>query len=718
MVCNLTGCKKVEMMEENNTRLSYVEFLFCGSTKNIEEQVGINLIPRKNEYLAFIQIRYPKYKEFDSMISNMQTYLSMFINYNIILYPTENIKSSSHFINTAMFNLNQSTFFQNSKMDFVFCHSQTQLDSKQKDLLHYPFFEEDFETILNSDHTLNKIITRCYDYFDININWFDINDPQTYSHYFKKVIQFFQRDFQEKTKVINITTKLLSNVDSINNIKNKSDMFNFINHPYYSYNNEVDEVPKKKLSMPIFNFLPTKSKIVFKPSIWKEFLIKYNLTDESSIFLVLIRASNNKSSENIIKIFSESSNMNDKLHYCGIIEEICSQFNIKLKKQKISKSHLIFYYPGSCSNEEIRLVEELFIGLQSNIIISFVNDAEYEKEIDDLNNVLKLIKLQSEKKNKMSKIEVNENLIVFEENNKNNAKIVKSINEKLVLKIQKFDLNLSNHDSCASFLSKIIDLLPDKENNISNTNEYFNEAEKRSSYIFFFLKLFQNTQLVKKDNDFTYQFDESDNIAINIIGMLENISPNYYSIAIINKYFFQIKIELQHITELKNIFEHIKIRVIEKYVNIAVRKMRFPDDFNEITLPLVKNVENYIKNSVTYISKESYQLILDSLLDKMKNGLYNFIKNNLPNTISKDMIIYIYNIKEPLIIKEFMTSCTNIQKFYNSILKEKQKDVKMDEKQIAQNSMKYILAVKESFKEMTVEISCKEDLEAHIKQDF
>lgn len=48
----------------------------------------------------------------------------------------------------------------------------------------------------------------------------------------------------------------------------------------------------------------------------------------------------------------------------------------------------------------------------------------------------------------------------------------------------------------------------------------------------------------------------------------------------------------------------------------------------------------------------------------------------------------------------------------------RKKNEKMDQKQIEQNSMKYILAVKESFKEMTVEISCKDDLEAQIKQDF
>ena len=200
--------------------------------------------------------------------------------------------------------------------------------------------------------------------------------------------------------------------------------------------------------------------------------------------------------------------------------------------------------------------------------------------------------------------------------------------------------------------------------------------------------------------------------------MLYYISPNYYSVTLINKYFLQVIIELQDIKGLDKIFNQIKTKAIQKYVNMAVRKMKFPDDFKNITSQLVTNVEKYIKNSRTYINGDLFQLLLDSLLDKMKKELYDFIKKNLPDTISKDMIIHIYKLKEQLIINEFMSSITNIQKFYNSLLKDKQKDVKMDEKQIAQNSMKYILAVKESFKEMTVEISCKEDLEAHIKQDF
>ena len=45
-------------------------------------------------------------------------------------------------------------------------------------------------------------------------------------------------------------------------------------------------------------------------------------------------------------------------------------------------------------------------------------------------------------------------------------------------------------------------------------------------------------------------------------------------------------------------------------------------------------------------------------------------------------------------------------------------NIQLNKNQIAQDSLKYVLTVRESLKEMTVEIACNEDLEKEIPQDF
>lgn len=56
----LTGYKMDEDSKNDNNEECYVKLIFCGNVKNIEGQVGICLTPMKNEYLAFVQINYPK----------------------------------------------------------------------------------------------------------------------------------------------------------------------------------------------------------------------------------------------------------------------------------------------------------------------------------------------------------------------------------------------------------------------------------------------------------------------------------------------------------------------------------------------------------------------------------------------------------------------------------------------------------------------------------
>lgn len=60
MLCKLTGYKIDEDTKNDNNDECYVELIFCGNVKSIEDQIGICLTLMKNEYLAFVQISYPK----------------------------------------------------------------------------------------------------------------------------------------------------------------------------------------------------------------------------------------------------------------------------------------------------------------------------------------------------------------------------------------------------------------------------------------------------------------------------------------------------------------------------------------------------------------------------------------------------------------------------------------------------------------------------------
>lgn len=59
-----------------------------------------------------------------------------------------------------------------------------------------------------------------------------------------------------------------------------------------------------------------------------------------------------------------------------------------------------------------------------------------------------------------------------------------------------------------------------------------------------------------------------------------------------------------------------------------------------------------------------------------------------------------------------------IDQCYEKIKVQKNEIVVENVKEIEQDSMKYTLSVKESVKEMTIEITCDEDLEREIPTDY
>ena len=132
-----------------------------------------------------------------------------------------------------------------------------------------------------------------------------------------------------------------------------------------------------------------------------------------------------------------------------------------------------------------------------------------------------------------------------------------------------------------------------------------------------------------------------------------------------------------------------------------------------------KEIIEFMEESVTYIDDDYRPILKDKVLESIKDFIFDHVKKTYPKqAMSDDMIIPIFEKKIEL-YNDFIKSCMK----YIDIKFEQAKLIKenndgMNEEQISQNSMKYVLAVKESFKELTVEITSDKDLETEIRQDF
>ena len=82
------------------------------------------------------------------------------------------------------------------------------------------------------------------------------------------------------------------------------------------------------------------------------------------------------------------------------------------------------------------------------------------------------------------------------------------------------------------------------------------------------------------------------------------------------------------------------------------------------------------------------------------------------------MIAQVYQNMIRLCHKEIDEMVSMIGEIYYKKYKKSNQDEKMDENEMKENSTLYVMSEKESFKEITIQISCNDALDSEIPQDF
>lgn len=131
-------------------------------------------------------------------------------------------------------------------------------------------------------------------------------------------------------------------------------------------------------------------------------------------------------------------------------------------------------------------------------------------------------------------------------------------------------------------------------------------------------------------------------------------------------------------------------------------------------------ISGFFNESMCFRSELSVQYFKDSCEEKFKDIIMDIIFELVSSNkkISKDLYSFILDHCWNLLRNKFRQIMNCIYSCYNNTSKIEKEEVVLDEKMIQQNSMKYVLSVKESITELTIEIDCDENLDKEIPLDY
>ena len=133
------------------------------------------------------------------------------------------------------------------------------------------------------------------------------------------------------------------------------------------------------------------------------------------------------------------------------------------------------------------------------------------------------------------------------------------------------------------------------------------------------------------------------------------------------------------------------------------------DRNNEIRKEILESTTIFEKK-YCIILKESYKLFLKTVvLDVIKR-----ICINLPN----NLISKIYIAKVQSMEKEIAALTSFIDDIYVEKVGKDKNENKMNEKEINSNSLFYVMSENESYREIKIQITCSDNIQQHIPQDF
>ena len=783
LVSSISGCK----IKGSITNDAYVELGICGNIKDIQKRFGISCIPNKNqEFLGLMQLRYPPSFENVKSIDYMQTSLSIISQYIVLTFPKNSIEEITHFINTSLYQIFQPSFYNLIEIGMTYLLDFDPSDIIQEivELTQDKKFLDQIEIFLNQDEEILKTVKNFCDKVHTKVQWANEKYLDTYSNFLEIALHYCQKNVQKANKVafINSLFKQMTDINLINDDQKKAEIINNSIKLYYN----IDD--KKENSFLKYEMTKKESNIIFDSEISDEF-ISSNGIDIKSLYTIFFCFSDPDDVKYVMKMFqlenyNQSYIINDKefianIQYCGDINELLdfykitktNNFNGKMKNGKLQLAYIFIQnlLPNNKKLMNDLLFFETMIASQCDIVITIPNKTIFEAQMhfaEKLMNAKNILDIVNKKNIKSEKC-----LFLINEvpNNINNSNIDPCSLSNMPFNLKKIELNITNKDSCSSFLKTLIDQLP----NLDKLRKTIQFSDLQNDYNIFYVDIFQNIKKkmtekrelspLKRNNtfsntnnrikildnllNFTRIDDSSESTSnhdhqCNVISYEEYYildidfdetvrkvlyffikkKPKDCSVNVIEKYFIHTTILLRKEKDIIAILMKLKKKIMEKYVDIVAHDYIMElITFDMINCYRLFKILKIIKNSKIHFDEDSINYMKDYFVRRIENEIYNqaeeYCKDNEKSQDMKYLIgKRVYDLLE--ISNQFQQCRDRIQECYVESAKYKQEDVLLNQEEIGQESMKYVLSVKERIKEMTVEISREEDLEREIPQDF
>lgn len=225
----------------------------------------------------------------------------------------------------------------------------------------------------------------------------------------------------------------------------------------------------------------------------------------------------------------------------------------------------------------------------------------------------------------------------------------------------------------------------------------------------------------KNINEITININSLDETIYRVTHFIINLNFDIYSISNIESFFAPYFIKLRYYNNIIICLMKVKKEIINKYIDyIASDFIGKALEVDISQYSYMKKTKEFIFNSIIHINKDFIEQLKDQLENDIKDDIFNKAEKYCSETKKSPELKYLITDRVFKLIESnisFEKCREEIDQIYYD-LEKRNESIQLDKNQIARDSLKYVLTVKESLKEMTVEITCNEDLEKEIPQDF
>lgn len=312
------------------------------------------------------------------------------------------------------------------------------------------------------------------------------------------------------------------------------------------------------------------------------------------------------------------------------------------------------------------------------------------------------------------------NLFLYQSDASCNEEI--NIIEKELKEFDNCILIQQRNDSCANCISTIFKLLKISNYTSKDLGNLAKDIDEKNLKLFN-VKILQDISTRISLNREAPSITENDK-SKTVKRVLDYFClRKYYSLADINQEFIVFYLPFiidKGLFYLSGVVMDIKQKITAEYAEYAAASII--DELASQDLPpdvFQEQIDEYIKNSIVYIDETQIEYFKKYIKQYLLNFYYGKVGESVSQkeNISKDLVKMITDRLFVRINEKVQGILNYIDMEYNKTKEYKSKTIVLNEHQIKQNSMKYVLSVRESIRELTVEIECNDDLEKNIPLD-